>query len=278
MKIEFVPKTFRENTLRIIDIANDIIEEYKQDGYDLTVRQLFYQFVSRALIENTEKQYKRLGNILSDGRLAGLIDWAAITDRTRTVSHYGYYDSIQELLETAKESYSVNMWEGQEYRPEVWIEKDALAGIVSEICNEFKVPYLSCRGYASQSAMYDAACRMYRYECDGQTPVIIHLGDHDPSGIDMTRDIFDRLHILSEVQSFTKVDRIALNMPQIEELNPPPNPTKPDDTRSPKYIEEFGYESWELDAIKPANLPSLKMLPRRLYCFSVFSISARETN
>ena len=257
MKIEFVPKTFRAETLRIINIANEIIEEWRGQGYDLTLRQLYYQFVARVEIENTEKQYKRLGTIVSDGRLAGLIDWDAITDRTRTICSSSHYDSIHEVLETAKEAYFVDKWEGQGYRPEVWIEKDALSGVISGVCQDNDVPYFSCRGYVSQSAMYRAACRIDDYSMQGQKPVIIHLGDHDPSGIDMTRDIKDRLVLLSENCPDFAVDRIALNMSQIEELNPPPNPTKLKDSRSSRYISEYGSESWELDAIKPAQLSEL---------------------
>jgi hypothetical protein len=103
--------------------------------------------------------------------------------------------------------------------------------------------------------MYDAAKRFQRRRRSGQTPVVIHLGDHDPSGIDMTRDIRDRLTIMSH--GSVEVKRIALTMTQIEQYQPPPNPAKITDSRAEDYIGNYGYESWELDALEPQVLVDL---------------------
>lgn len=147
----------------------------------------------------------------------------------------------------------------------MWIEKEALAGVFQNVCNELDVNYFSCRGYVSQSEMWRAAMRIRRYET-GRTgsslgPVnrrqrvrILHFGDHDPSGIDMTRDIQERLDLFGAT---CRVKRIALNMDQIEEYEPPPNPAKLSDARAKQYVREHGYESWELDALEPKLLTQL---------------------
>jgi len=160
-----------------------------------------------------------------------------------------------EIIQSAAQSFRIDKWADQEHRPEVWVEKDALVGIVERICRELDIPFLACRGYTSQSEMWSSAMRLQRLadEC-GQTPIILHFGDHDPSGIDMTRDITDRLRMF---MGGIEVRRVALNMNQVEEFNPPPNPAKSTDARFSSYLELFGDESWELDALEPAVLVQL---------------------
>jgi hypothetical protein len=136
----------------------------------------------------------------------------------------------------------------------VWIEKEALAGVFERVCDELRVPFFACRGYTSQSEMWAAAQRLRRHSKGGQTPIIFHFGDHDPSGIDMTRDIIDRLRLF---MGGLKVERLALNMDQVDEYQPPPNPAKVTDSRADAYIARFGGESWELDALDPNALATL---------------------
>lgn len=255
MKIAYIEKSFRDSSLELIELANEVIEDYQGRGYTLTLRQLYYQLVARDLIPNSQKSYSRLGSIINDARLAGLIDWQAIEDRTRNLAHLTDWDSPQEIVRAARNSYRIDHWAGQQYRPEVWVEKEALAGVVQRACRPLDVDYMSCRGYMSQSEMHEAALRFQRYYDDwGQEPLIIHLGDHDPSGVDMTRDIFDRLELF---MGGLEVNRIALNFDQIERYNPPPNPAKITDSRSDSYIAEYGRSSWELDALDPDVLVSL---------------------
>jgi hypothetical protein len=117
-----------------------------------------------------------------------------------------------------------------------------------------RVPFFACRGYTSQSEMWSAGRRLARHARLGQTPIIFHFGDHDPSGIDMTRDIDDRLRLFT---GGLDVNRLALNMDQVEQYSPPPNPAKITDSRAAVYIREYGDESWELDALDPATLAAL---------------------
>lgn len=255
MKTCYVERNFTIDSLAVIAKANDIIAEYKMQGYQLTLRQLYYQFVSRDFIANKQSEYKRLGSIINDARLAGLVDWEAIVDRTRSVRKKGHWNSPSEIVRACAMQYHVDMWATQKYRPQVWIEKDALIGVIEGVCEELDVPFLSCRGYTSQSEMWSSAQTCMQHITDDQEPVIIHLGDHDPSGLDMSRDIKERLEMFGiEDINFR---RIALNSDQVAQYNPPPNPAKQTDSRFTGYESIHGNESWELDALEPAVLSGL---------------------
>lgn len=249
-------KKFQSGSIALIDQANEIIEQYQAEGYQLTLRQLYYQFVARDIIENNLKSYNRIGNIVNDARLAGLIDWDAIEDRTRNIVSVNHWDNPSQIVRSAADQFRIDKWENQDNRIEVWIEKEALSGIIEPVCEELDLPFLSCRGYVSQSEMWSAGMRFRNYCLDHkQFPVIIHLGDHDPSGIDMTRDISDRLEMF--VSAKIEINRIALNYDQIEQYKPPPNPAKMTDSRFNSYSRQFGNESWELDALEPKILSQL---------------------
>lgn len=253
-RIAYVDKNFSDGSLGIIAQANAICAEYQAQGFDLTLRQLYYQFVARGYIANRQTEYKRLGSIVNDGRLAGLIDWDYIVDRTRNLQSLAHWRHPRQIMDAVAQQYRHELWAQQPYRVEVWIEKDALVGVIAGACQRNDVAYFSCRGYTSQSELWGAAQRLIGYEKNGQETVIIHLGDHDPSGIDMTRDIQDRLRLFG---SSADVHRIALTMEQVEQYDPPPNPAKLTDSRVTGYLAEYGDESWELDALDPATLDAL---------------------
>ena len=249
MKEQFIDKRFSASSIDIIEKADAIIREYQAQGFVLTLRQLYYQFVAKGFLENKQQNYKRLGGIVSDARLAGLLDWSAIEDRTRTVDKPPAWEDPASIVEAVASQYQEDLWEGQKFRPEVWIEKEALAGVIVPVCERMRLSAFACRGYASQSAQYEASKRFLRQMKAGQTPVILHLGDHDPSGIDMTRENRAKVELL--VGRPIEVRRLALNMDQVEQYNPPPNPAKDTDARFEGYREKFGDESWELDALDP---------------------------
>lgn len=256
MKEKFENFKFKGETLKVIEQANSIIEEYQEQGYELTLRQLYYQFVARGLIANSQRSYSRLGDIISNARLNGDLDWAAIKDRTRELEGVGHDQDPASAIEWVADNYHIDLRKGQPIYIETWVEKEALAGVVGKACRQFDVNYFACRGYVSQTAMYEASKRFQRRQRYGaERCLIIHLGDHDPSGIDMTRDIEERLNNTFGVP--TTIKRIALNMPQVEEFNPPPNPAKLTDSRVDGYIERFGDLSWELDALEPKIITSL---------------------
>jgi hypothetical protein len=263
MRIAYVSRDFSPGSLALIARANEICESYAAQGYELTLRQLYYQFVARGWLANADRNYKRLGSVVNDARLAGLIDWDHVVDRTRFVRQNSHWNSPGAVVRSAARGYDRDRWEGQPTRLEVWIEKDALVGVIENVCERNDVPYFSCRGYTSQSEIWGAAQRLEGYlsEDECENVVVLHLGDHDPSGIDMTRDITDRLSLFFEGDGLDPGDldvrRIALTMDQVEQYNPPPNPAKLTDSRAVGYISRYGRESWELDALNPDQLVSL---------------------
>ncbi|MCP4248053.1 MAG: hypothetical protein GY778_13485 [bacterium] len=254
-RIQYIKKRFSDATQAIVDQANEIIKEYAGEGLSLTLRQLYYQFVARDLLANQQREYKRLGEIVNNGRLAGLIDWSAIVDRTRELRSVAHWGSPAEIVEACADQFRIDRWAQQENRLEVWIEKDALIGVLETVCRDNDVPCFSCRGYTSQSEVWTAAQRLLGWFRNGQEPVILHLGDHDPSGIDMTRDIRDRLELFCDRP--IRVLRLALNREQVDEYNPPPNPAKLSDSRAAHYVAHHGDDSWELDALDPRTIRDL---------------------
>lgn len=250
----YIERRFSPSSMELITKADEICRSYTAQGFDLTLRQLYYQFVARDLLPNKQSEYKRLGAVINDARLAGLLDWDYIVDRTRNLRGLPHWDNPHSVIRSAASSYRTERWAGQPHRVEVWIEKDALVGVITRVCQRYDVDYFSCRGYTSQSELWGAAQRMIGYQRAGQKPVIIHLGDHDPSGVDMTRDIQERMRLF---EADVEVRRIALNMDQVREHNPPPNPAKLTDSRAGGYIREHGRSSWELDALEPALLDQL---------------------
>jgi hypothetical protein len=254
-KRKFKDINFRQATLTIINQANVIIEEYAKQGFDLTLRQLYYQFVARDMLANKQSNYDRLGSIISDARLAGLVDWERIEDRMRVVSIPTRWDDPADIVSACARSFRLDRWKNQNIRVEVWVEKDAVSGIFEGVCRELDLPLLACRGYTSQSAMWRAAQRILSYGQESQAVRILHFGDHDCSGIDMSRDIEERLNMLTEKKIFVR--RVALTMEQVEQYQPPPNPAKDTDSRFASYRDTYGEECWELDALDPNVLVEL---------------------
>lgn len=246
-------------TLSIIEQANAICEDYRRQGYDLTLRQLYYQFVARGLIPNTMQSYKRLGSIVNQARMAGLMSWAYIVDRTRNLGRNSHWSNPADIIQGAAAGYAIDKWTDQPTRVEVWVEKEALSGIVEQVADAEDCAWFACRGYVSQSELWRAGLRFARYLRAGQRVLVLHLGDHDPSGIDMTRDMRDRLNLFMGHPSPGRFEfrRIALTRAQVDEYEPPPNPAKLTDSRVGGYLDAHGDESWELDALPPDVLTNL---------------------
>lgn len=259
--IAYKEQRFAAKSLKLIEKANEIIADFQSQGYTLTLRQLYYQFITINYFSNSEQSYNRLGETISNARLAGLVSWDAIKDKTRFVrgkDHWNGEDGHFDFMRDSKKWFNIDMWENQPNYVEVWIEKDALLGVIERPCWELDVPYMSCRGYMSQSEEWAAANRFSEAADSGRNPVLIYLGDHDPSGIDMSRDHNDRLTMfLEHLGVDVDVRRVALNMDQVQKYKPPENPTKPKDSRSPDYVRKFGRKCWELDALKPSVLDQL---------------------
>lgn len=251
MKIKYKNWNPRPEALQLIEYAEDIIQEYEGNGYTLTLRQLYYQFVARDLIENSERSYKNIGVMITKARMAGMISWTSIEDRNRHFNGFWTDEDEINAIRDLPNYIRFDRWERQPYYVEVWVEKEALGNVISRACDSLLVPHMSCKGYLSASELWRASERFLDKLDAGKECVLIHLGDHDPSGIDMTRDNQDRLDLFTQMIGGVDVKRIALNMPQIEDFSPPPNPAKITDTRAKSYMKKYGRVSWELDALEP---------------------------
>ncbi len=285
-KIRYQEMSFGPVKLAMIHTIDAIVQEEDYDGLKLTLRQVYYVLVSRDLFpddrkytripgtnkwrldlengtKNAEPNYKWLGDLVVDGRRAGLLDWSIIEDRTRNLMSVSHWDTPADIMNSAASSFRIDKWEDQDCRCEIWIEKEALAGVFKPICDALDVPMFACKGYTSESEMWSGAMRYVRHIEDGKDVNIFHFGDHDPSGVDMTRDIQDRLrmfvahHVGEDEAERLTITRVALNIDQVRRYNPPPNPAKITDSRCGVYIEKFGESSWELDALNPRVMANL---------------------
>lgn len=268
---------FSDDSLSMIAKMRDIIKGFVEQGFVLTVRQVYYQLVAHDAFpderrwrwagskwvrdpqgtKNAEPNYKWMANLANEARLAGLIDWDAIEDRTRSFIRRQRWKSGKEILTNAGAGFHMDMWTNQEWRAFVIIEKEALVGVLANVCQQYDVPILAARGYPSGTVLREFAVQDIIPHMDAQRILIIHLGDHDPSGLDMTRDLESRIQMFAEDGGDVELKRIALNMRQIEERKPPPNPAKTTDSRFADYKRRWGEESWELDALPPSYLVEL---------------------
>jgi hypothetical protein len=155
--IKYEAHSFRQSTIETIDHAVTIIAEYSAQGFNLTLRQLYYQFVSRDLIKNQQREYNRLGDIVSKARRAGLIDWLAIVDRTRNLQRLPTWGSPSAIVSAVAEQFRYDRWKEQPTYVEVWFEKDALMGVFERPAHQWRLPFFSCRGYTSDSEVWSAA-------------------------------------------------------------------------------------------------------------------------
>jgi hypothetical protein len=260
MKRQYQAKNFQVGALRLIEAMNTIVEDYVAQGYRLTVRQLYYQLVARDVIANTVQEYKRIAGIINDAKLAGLMDWDAMEDRTREFIARTRWESGAAILDAVSKQYHEDMWADQDSRVFVVVEKEALSGVLEPTCKGLDVPLLAARGYPSGSVLWEFVEEQIVPAVNaGQSIVILHLGDHDPSGIDMSRDLESRIEVFSDAIDFSAItiERIALNMDQVTAQKPPENPAKTTDSRFQSYQKKFGSSSWELDALKPDYLAAL---------------------
>lgn len=253
--IKYQHFNLRRSSYDLIDKVNVVIEEYQAEGYKPTLRQIYYQLVQANVIPNTQQSYDNLGVLIKKGRLMGLISWDAIEDRIRSISEWLIQPDQLQVLDGLESRLANDLWTPQNAYLEYWVEKDAQVQVVERACSKYRVPYMQCRGYMSWSEIYNAGNRFKEAYEAGKRVAMIHLGDHDPSGWDMTRDNEERLSVIAGFE--VEVIRIALQTSQVRALNLPPQWAKVTDKRFEKYRQEYGEHSWELDALKPSYIAKL---------------------
>lgn len=235
----------------LLDRINSIIDEYAEDGYKLTLRQAYYQLVSRDIILNKKAEYAKLSSLIVKGRMFGIVDWDAIEDRLRIPYRPYWVEDIPSAIDDTIDQYRLDRQKRQDTYIEVWVEKDALSGILKRITSHYHVRLMVNRGYCSCTALHDAYERFEWREKRGDKTIILYFGDHDPSGLDMIRDIKARLN---EFGAYPTIKHIGLTQEQIKKYDPPTNPAKITDPRAKWYIQKYGNVSWEVDALSPQVL------------------------
>jgi len=231
-----------EKTEQIINTAYEILSAFNP----MTVRQVYYQLVSRQVIKNNRSQYQAVSNALVKARQEGIILWDWIEDRLRRPRSVGMWDGLAEFAKTAVSAYKRNVWDDQPSYFEAWLEKDALSGIFENVLGHYGVTFNVGRGYDGWDSIYNAACRFG----DGKGKSILYFGDLDPSGVDMIRSLAERLGFFG---CRPEIIKCALTPDDMRRYNLPPSFTKKTDTRSAAYIKEFGDIAVELDAL-PADV------------------------
>ena len=232
-----------------MEFLRESLFEIVIDDAPMTVRQVFYQAVSRGLVKKTEAQYGAVQRALADMRRSGKIPYRCISDNTRFMRKPTTWSSLDAVLENAAASYRRAVWDNQDAYVEIWLEKDALSGVLSDVTRKWDVPLMVTRGYSSLSFLHSAAEMIASQD---RPCYLYYFGDYDPSGLDIDRKIEETIRELAPAADFT-VERVAVNESQIEEFHLPTRPTKKSDTRS----KSFKGESVELDAIPPALLREL---------------------
>jgi len=253
----------KDETAETLSQIKKVMAQYDQR---LTIRQIYYRLVADFGLRNHINSYKRIGKILGDARLRGEIPFSAIEDRTREISPYDstdfetvgqfmtkWYDRLDEL----ELYYSVPKWYGQPERVVMMVEKQALQGIFSDVCQRWQVDLMVCKGYPSLTQQYELAERMVDRIEEDQNLNIIYFGDFDPSGENIPDKMQERLYQDFNM-SFTSFTKEALTMEQVDAWGLPPAPAKTTDTRTQGFIEKYGVGMQvELDAIKPNQLSKM---------------------
>lgn len=245
----------------IVGKVNEILNEYASR---MTLRQIYYRLVAGQVIENKLSAYTSLSAMLVKARKRGDVDYRRIEDRVRRVDGgdgyfsdpHAYIRTIIRRMRRDAENYELNrtMWTTQPKYVEVWVEKDALSGVIYDAIRDYKLPLAVARGYSSFSFLMDAVERFGEHQ--DKTLKILYFGDFDPSGEDMVRDLRERLCGYAGFD--IEIRKVALTPSLIQHYDLPPAPAKRSDTRSSGFVAEHGINSCvELDALPPDVLQDI---------------------
>lgn len=240
------------NYAETVAAVNQVIVQYDMP---LTLRQIYYRLVAAGLIPNRRSAYNGLSAQLVKAREHREVREDRIVDRSRSIEDRAFDspgDFLDAAIYTTENRFFRRFWTSQEVYVEAWVEKDALSQVIAGAVEDMNTIVAPSRGYSSYSYVRDAARRFSKNIGDTDQVIILHLADHDPSGLDMTRDLQTRFDSYSELD--VTVKRIALTFDQVQERNLIPNPAKIQDPRASGYIDQYGNECWELDAIEPNEL------------------------
>lgn len=239
----------RRSRADISGIEDAMIAALQKDR-PMTVRQLFYRMVSEGVIDKTEQEYKgTVCRLLANMRRERRLPFHWLADNTRWVRRPQSHDRLSEMLEESVSLYRRNLWQDQGVHVEIWLEKDALSGVIYNITSKWNVPLMVTRGYPSLTFLHSSAAEL---ESVGKPAFLYYFGDHDPSGTDITRAVEEGVREFAPGADIT-FERIAVTPEQIEEMKLPTRPTKKSDSRS----KTFEGDSVDVDAIPPSDLRAM---------------------
>ena len=233
-----------------MEAIRDAIYEVAATDHPVTVRQVFYRLVSKGVIAKTEGEYdKTVCRLLGNMRREGEIPFGWIADNTRWMRKPRTHTGLAAMLEESAKLYRRDLWDSQDVYIEVWLEKEALAGVIYDVTAKWDVPLMVTRGYPSLTYLHEAAEAI---EAQDRPVHLYYFGDHDPSGVDIERVVKERI---AEFAPWADValDRVAVTAGQVKQLHLPTRPTKRSDSRS----RGWAGGSVEVDAIPPHTLRAM---------------------
>ena len=241
------PTNRGRRTKREIAELRDLLEQVLRQSQPMTVRQVFYQMVGIGAIEKTEAEYKStVCRLLAEMRRDSQIPFGWIADNTRWQRKPRTHASLSDALHQTAELYRRRVWDAQHAYVEVWLEKDALAGVLYRETEQWDVPLMVTRGFSSLSFLHSAAEVIADV---GKPAYLYYFGDRDPSGVMIDRKVEQDLRAMAP-EAEIHFQRVAVTAEQVVTLNLPTRPTKASDSRSRSFVGE----SVEVDAIEPATL------------------------
>jgi hypothetical protein len=228
------------------------IHEIVKERAPITVRGVCYGLFVAGLIPGMDKNSTaKISRVMTEMREADVLDWRLIVDDSRVVSRSTGWRDPSQIIQAAVDGYRRDHWQGQPFRVEVWSEKATVHGVLAPVLRDFGVTFRPLKGFGSHTALRQAAEDSFDV-APGQEAVALYLGDFDPSGIHMS--MVDIPQQLQRYGSEWEFRRIAITEADTRGLPSFPAATKKDDARHRWYVDRFGQDCWELDAMDPVAL------------------------
>jgi hypothetical protein len=229
----------------IIDEIRAVFDRFEPP---LTVRQVYYQLATVGLVPLSQQGYRRAARLLLKVRLEGIIPWTHFADRTRHAIGTAQWDGPAHFAKSVAVQYRRDMWRTQPEHVEIWLEKDALSGFFEETTRAYCVPLYPMRGYSSATFVHEGAEALNRIR---KPKFIYYFGDHDPSGLDLERDLKEKLADFGAEFTFA---RVAITLADVKTFGLRALAAKPSDARTARYTARHGAATIELDALPPDEL------------------------
>lgn len=244
----------QRKSLKLLEQVQEIIKSY---DFALTLRQIYYQLVSKQIIANRQNLYQGLSRLCVIGRNNGILDEESFADRLRQVDKPSSWTDIDDFMNAVRQSYCKDKWENQDNYIEIWIEKDALRNVLTDVTYPYDVNLMVARGQLSRTEVYKTYCRHEQQLKRGKKCYLFYAGDFDPSGLSIYHSLVERIAGYGDYGRYITFNRIALTPEQIEKYGLPSDPAKKTDPSYKRFVSEYGNNVVELDALPPDVLRNL---------------------